>query len=896
MVGRTASALDESRDQDVVMRFFIVLAGLLAIGGLEASPGAAGHLVHEGSRVELAQDTPAAGIPLSLAESRAARITNLRYDLALRIPALADEPITGTNTIRLTLKDSSAPLVLDFATSREHVTRVEANGRPAALEWVNGHIIIAAHALRPGENEVRMHFRAGDAPLNRSRDFLYALFVPARAHLAIPCFDQPDLKARWRLSISVPAAAWWQVVANAAEAQPRTTSGPGNTDRPGEWKTFRFAETQPLPTYLFSFVVGDFEVETARRDGRTFRMYHRETDAAKVARNQEAIFDLHARAIAYMEEYTGIPYALGKFDFVLIPAFQFGGMEHAGAILYNAPGLLLDESATQNQHLGRASVIAHETAHMWFGDLVTMRWFDDVWMKEVFANFMAAKIVNPSFPEVNHDLRFLLAHYPSAYDVDRTAGTNSIRQPLENLNQAGSLYGAIIYQKAPIVMRHLEELMGETVFRDGLREYLKTYAFRNATWLELIDILDKRTPTDLSTWSRVWVEQLGRPSVTTELEIADGRITRLGFRQRDPQDRGLLWPQQLRVILGYLEGPRQFTLALEGERVDVPAAVGLPAPLYVLPTGAGWAYGLFELDRGTLDYLRSSLPDIVDPLTRGAAWVTVWDAMLERAITPAAVVDLTMAALPRETDEQLTSRVLGYLERAWWRFLTPAERDARIRTLEPLLRAGLDRAGTASWRAAWFNALRDMAATPENVAWLQRIWARQETVPGLTLAEPDYITLALELALREVAGWRDVLQAELGRIQNPDRKARFEFVMPALSADPAERDRWFQSLAHIENRRREPWVLEGLSYLHHPLRATSSEHYVPVSIEMLREIQLTGDIFFPKRWLDATLGGHNSRRVAEHVTTFLRQLPSDYPPRLRNVVLQSADELFRAAR
>ena len=107
------------------------------------------------------------------------------------------------------------------------------------------------------------------------------------------------------------------------------------------------------------------------------------------------------------------PYPFGKFDFVLIPSFQFGGMEHAGAILYNQSGLLLDESATQNQLLDRASIIAHETAHMWFGDLVTMKWFDDVWMKEVFANFMAAKIVNPSFPEVNHDLRFLLAHYPA---------------------------------------------------------------------------------------------------------------------------------------------------------------------------------------------------------------------------------------------------------------------------------------------------------------------------------------------------------------------------------------------------------------------------------------------------------------------------------------------------
>src|SRR5207237_9736755 len=212
----------------------------------------------------------------------------------------------------------------------------------------------------------------------------------------------------------------WKTVANGPELDRREA---------GFRTTVRFAPTSPLPTYLFAFAAGNFSVEQAERNGRTFRMFHRETDAAKVARNRDAIFDLHAGALAWLENYTGIPYPFGKFDFVLIPAFQFGGMEHPGAIFYNANGLLLDESATQDQMLGRASVIAHETAHMWFGDLVTMRWFDDVWMKEVFANHMAAKIVNPAFRAGNHDLRYLLSYYPQAYDVDRTAGTNEIRQP-----------------------------------------------------------------------------------------------------------------------------------------------------------------------------------------------------------------------------------------------------------------------------------------------------------------------------------------------------------------------------------------------------------------------------------------------------------------------------------
>ena len=221
------------------------------------------------------------------------------------------------------------------------------------------------------------------------------------------------------------------------------------------------------------------------------------------------------QALDWLESYTSRKFPFEKLDFVLIPSFQFSGMEHRGAIYYNAPAILLDKTATQQQHLSRANLIAHETAHMWFGDLVTMKWFDDVWLKEVFANFMAAKIVNPSFPDVNHELRFLLQHYPTAYEVDRTTGANPIRQKLANLNEAGSLYGPIIYAKAPIVMRQLEEMLGADQLQEGLREYLNQYAFANATWADLIGILDKRTDEDLSAWSRVWVDEPGRPTIET---------------------------------------------------------------------------------------------------------------------------------------------------------------------------------------------------------------------------------------------------------------------------------------------------------------------------------------------------------------------------------------------
>jgi len=827
---------------------------------------------------------PGPGIPLALAEERARRIRDLHYELHFDVPEDHTERVRGRVTIRFDLTEAARPLALDFALP-DSIRSATVGRRAVALHVTTDHLVIPSSDLREGANEITLEFLVGDASLNRNPEFLYTLFVPARAHLAFPCFDQPDLKARWTVSLEIPSA--WEAVSNGAETARREERGRLH---------LQFAETRPLPTYLFALAAGHFIVEKAERNGRVFRMLHRETDAAKVERNRGEIFDLHASALEWLERYTGIPYPWGKFDFLLVPSFQFGGMEHAGSIFYNASGLLLDPSATQNQKLGRASLIAHETAHMWFGDLVTMRWFNDVWMKEVFANFMAAKIVNPTFPEINHELRFLYAHYPAAYDVDRTPGTNAIRQPLGNLTDAGTLYGAIIYEKAPIVMRQLETTVGAAQLREGLRVYLKKYEFGTATWTDLIDILDGRTPEDLEAWSTAWVQERGRPIISTELQVESGRVSRLALAQKDPiAARGLVWNQRLQVEIGLPAGVRTIEARLSSPRVEIAEAQGLPEPEYVLPTGGGIGYGGFVLDSRTIDHLLTRLPEIEDPLSRGAAWVTLWDQMLEGRADARAVIDLALRALPAEPNEQNVERILGYTRQSYWRFIEAAERERLTPRIESVLRAGLAAAPSSSLKSAWFSALRDTAASPVTLGWLEAVWRKRTDVPGLTLAEPDYIRLALELAVRGVPAWKEILELQQQRTENPDRRAQFEFVRPALSSDPAVRDAFFQSLKDVKNRRRERWVLEGLDYLHHPLRAAASEKYIRPSLDRLREIQRTGDIFFPKRWTDATLGGHSSASAAQTVKQFLSSLPPDYPDRLRRIVLSSSDDLFRAS-
>ena len=189
-----------------------------------------------------------------------------------------------------------------------------ANGQPQPIRSEQGHLVIPIDALHRGENTVDISFTAGDDALNRSDEYLYSLFVPAHASQAFPCFDQPDIKASLSLTLEIPSG--WVAIANGPEI---------GRDTSGDRTTLRFGATQALPTYLFGFAAGQFAIERGERNGRPFYMYHRETDAEKVAANRETIFDLHEQAIGWLEDYTNRKYPFEKFDFVLLPAFQFYG-------------------------------------------------------------------------------------------------------------------------------------------------------------------------------------------------------------------------------------------------------------------------------------------------------------------------------------------------------------------------------------------------------------------------------------------------------------------------------------------------------------------------------------------------------------------------------------------
>lgn len=820
------------------------------------------------------------GVAQTLAQHRRKVLSDVQYSLNLAIPASKLESIAGDMTVAFQLKKDAAPLQLDFKETPDHVKQVRVNGK--AVKWVhqNEHLVIAPAHLRNGANQVQVVFTAGDLSLNRNNEFLYTLLVPDRARTVFPCFDQPNLKARYRLTLTVPKD--WQALANA----PLKDSVVSETT-----KTYHYGASDLFSTYLFSFVAGKFTVAEKTVEGRPMKLYYRETDSTKIRLSRDTIFGLHGLALRFLEDYTAIKYPFQKLDFAAIPDFQYGGMEHVGAIDYKAATLFLDSGATKDQENARSSLIAHETAHMWFGDLVTMQWFNDVWMKEVFANFMADKITQGGGADSsNYELKFLLTHYPRAYSIDRTGGANPIRQVLPNLQEAGNLYGPIIYNKAPVMMRQLERLMGANAFRDGLRKYLKTYALGNATWPDLIKILDERTPADLQAWNKVWVNTPGRPVLSWRMEQKEGRITRLTISQKGERSANYVLPQLFEIALVYSDRVEQHTVNMKGAQTDLASVKGKAVPLYVLFNSSGQGYGLFPVDPKA-----QPIYQLKDPVMRASAYINAYENMLSGQYTPPEkllTTLLTTVQESREGEELILNLLASHIGDVYWRLLPAARRSSLAPQVEEALWKAMQAERVANRKKVLFRTFQSVALSTPALDTLHRIWATQQPPAGVRLSEDEYTGLALNLAVKGY-GADSLLPTQLARITNPDRRQRLQFLLPALSGNEQERDSFFASLKDPVIRKKEAWVADALGYLHHPLRTTTSVKYLPETLAMLQEVQQTGDIFFPAAWLSASFGSHQSPEAAGIVRTFLQTHP-DYNGQLRMKILQAADPLFRA--
>lgn len=832
----------------------IMMAAIGAIGATAGTSAASG------------KDIDYNGIDRRIATERRAKVDSLCYDISFSLPAERDKRIEGKETVSFSYTGRPGEeLLLDFKGEAGQIREVILNGAPYDAEMKGEHLAFPDSLMQQGRNDITITFTAGERALNRRDDFLYTLFVPCRARTVFPCFDQPDMKATFRLKLEVPEE--WQAVSNTIVEK--------ETELPEGRKLVTFGPTEPLSTYLFAFAAGAFQREEFKADGRRFGIYYRETDPARIAQLPDIAADV-AASLAWQEEYTGIPYPFCKYDLVIIPGFQFGGMEHTGATFYSDTRMFLPANATPDDRLSRTQLIAHETTHMWFGDYLTMRWFDDVWTKEVFANYYAAAITRERLPQFDHDLDWLRTYVGAAQKEDRTTGATSIRQRLDNLGDAGLVYNNIIYDKAPVMMAKLVELMGSDAFRAAIREYLDTYGYGNATWDELVAILARHTDKPVEAFSHAWVNEAGWPEIRV---TTDGKS--VTATQRDRRGSATLWPQSFGVAV--YDGDSMQSVTLTFSAGDSTASAELPQPMatgsgaLTIANHDGRGYGLFTLGveeaRGIADLLKSG------------------NHGLSNAGATAQLMNLQENAL------------CGNIDKGWWASemadMAGSERDplrgmmlaqyigallpdiADSDSLEARL---IDMATSHPIAAVGTTLLRGLYTSGKSPATTQAIYRLWEEAASPLLGERDYMDMALQLAVRMPESSDSLTARQLERISNPDRRKQFAFVSHAVAPTAEARKAFFNELLKAENRTVEPWTGKALSLLCHTLRGAEAAAYIRPALEILPEIQATGDIFFPANWCRNLLSGQRTPEAREALRSYLDGHP-DLKPMLRSKVL-----------
>jgi aminopeptidase N len=840
------------------------------------------------------------GVSLELARWRAQHYSDIRYQLHIVLRSGADR-LEGRAEIRVNLR-SLQDVVLDWraAEPSASVGAVSANGRPVGdTRFDSEHLVIPKAALRRGENRISLDFRApvavSGAAVTRfvdredGKEYLHTLFVPSDASTVFPCFDQPDLKARYTLSVAAPSA--WRVVSNAPLA----------ATHPGAAQTLhRFARTEPLSTYQFAFAAGPFaELTESPRGNRALpgpvRLYVRQSKLAQAERETPELLALNRDAINWFSAYFGRRFPFAKYDLVLVPELAYGGMEHAGAAFLREESVLFPYEPSANDRLRRAQLLLHETSHQWFGDLVTMRWFDDLWLKEGFANFMAAKateaLLRERLPQVHPWIAFGALKL-AAYRTDATRGTTPIWRELDNLASAKSAYGNIVYAKAPGVLRQAEHYVGEHAFRSAVREFLRRHAYGAAQWSDLVRALERASGLRLAEWADTWVKRRGMPRVRAEpVRDRQGRVQEIVLTQQAVLDEPGLWPMKLQLVALAQGRTNVYSVRLQGASARI-ATPGLGPVELVYPNHGDYGYGQFLLDTASRDYALRHPEALPDDLLRSLVFDSLWESVREAELDPERYIELALAWLPHEADDVSASVMLSRLRVAYLRYLAPARRQALAPRIEAFVMAQMRGAATASRRIAYWRTFLDVARTDAGRALLKDLFAGRADVPGVPLRSRDrfHIVQAL-LALGEPDA-EALLEAQ-SREDPGSEGRRYAFAAAAARPSPELKLQYFERFL-ADPSLPESWIEEALQPLNDPDHAPLTLPLLARALQALPRLKRERKIFFINGWLAAFLGGQSSAQALELVQRYLDR--ETLEPDLRLKVLEAVDPLERVVR
>jgi aminopeptidase N len=628
--------------------------------------------------------------------ARAAAISLRDARIELDLSGAPDPSRRGFPTIATLSFDATAEATwIDFI--GEAVLRVVVNGTERAFDWDGARIRIAG--LAPGANEVVVeavaaYSRSGEG-MHRFVDpvdgetYLYTQYEPADARRVMPCFEQPDMKARYTFAITAPAG--WHVLSNQA---------PVRTEATGETQAVEFAPTLPISSYITAVAAGPYHRvadEWTKGDQRVpLGAYCRSSLAQHF--DADEILGLTKQGLDFFDDAFGFPYPWSTYDQIFVPEYNLGAMENPGLVTFTE-AYVFRGAATDAQREARANTILHEMAHMWFGDLVTMRWWDDLWLKESFADYMGSHASAAATRFTDAWVSFAARRKVWAYQQDQLSTTHPIVADIPDLEAAKLNFDGITYAKGASVLKQLVAYVGEDAFFEGARRYFREHAYGNTTLDDLLVQLEAASGRDLRSWSRAWLETTGMSTIAYD---RTGGV----LSQTDPR------PHRLAIgCYALADGRLRRTDLVEVDLLEAAAPISLPDADLILINDLDLTYAKARLDERSLAAVEEALSTLDDPLARGLIWASLWDATRDGELPVHRYLEIVRRHAPAEAHVGLLTAATGNAAFAISHYVP---RDARAEERRAWLDTAWEQTHTApagsGAQLAWARALSGAAA------------------------------------------------------------------------------------------------------------------------------------------------------------------------------------------
>lgn len=630
-----------------------LFANAAAPGLATAAPKAAA-AVGDGARAENAYLTR------DEAKKRSARVSNVDYTLAFELSG--KENFSGTSTIAFDLKDASTPLTIDL--NKGTITAFSVNGKVITPQYNNWFITVAAKDLLAGRNTVsvsytRAHSTNGEG-LHRMVDpvdgrvYTYSHFEPAAANQMFALFDQPDLKASYSTTVVAPAD--WSVVSTMRETR---------IEELGATRRWTFPATKKLSSYNFSLHAGPYKVWEDNSGKYPMRLFARQSLAPQIPAADW--FKYTKAGLVYFDGYFGIPYAFEKYDTIIVPDFLYGAMENAAAITFAERAFVYKAEMTSGQRENLAHVILHEMAHQWFGDLVTMDWWNGLWLNESFASFMATLALGES-TEFKHAWQsFYIGDKQAGYNQDTGPASHPIEVAVPSTANAFDNIDAITYSKGASTLKQLRHLLGDEVFRKGVHNYLVKYQFKNARLDDFIGELGKAAGRDLSRWKQQWLYTEGVNTIAADFTCSKGKIASFTLRQKPASaTKPTLREQRVQVATfamrdGKLALDQNVAVTYQGASTPVKGLIGSACPALVYPNYQDWGFAMVQLDPASFAAAGKALGKVDDPLLRTMLWQSLWDGVRDAKYPLNDFMQTAIANVGAEKDYTLLGEAISHI-------------------------------------------------------------------------------------------------------------------------------------------------------------------------------------------------------------------------------------------